>query len=489
MSNPSWTNGGDGTAVGSTTFFGISVDTSVHANRYAFLVFALFVGCLLSVASLRRGRVGRRLIAVKTNERAAAALGISVVEAKLYAFGLAAAIAGLAGALIGFQNSTVVYDPYTPTQSILAVAYAVIGGVGYVIGPMFGAMFAAGGLGNYIFDLLIAGIDKWVALIGGVSLLIILLSQPQGMARAHIDAGHQLIGRLRRRSASAFRAGSSASEPVDGDATIVAPRTLAVKGLTVRFGGVTAVNDVSLKVSPGEVVGLIGPNGAGKTTVIDAVTGFVSQECGDIVLEDQRIERWPAHKRARAGVSRSFQSLELFEDITVRENLRTASDTRDLRGYLSNLIAPGNKPLPAAARAAIREFQLEPYLEMLPTDLPYGRRRLVAVARAVASEPSILLLDEPAAGLDDTETRELGELVRRLADSWGIGVLVVEHDMSFVMDTCDRVVVLDFGNEIATGTTDDIASDSRVIAAYLGEAVDDDLSEDGIEQPAGGSAP
>jgi ABC-type branched-subunit amino acid transport system ATPase component len=168
----------------------------------------------------------------------------------------------------------------------------------------------------------------------------------------------------------------------------------------------------------------------------------------------------------------------------VRDNLRTASDSRDRLAYVSNLVASRNEALAPAAIAAIREFQLEPYLDMLPADLPYGRRRLVAVARAVATGPSILLLDEPAAGLDETETSELAALVRRLARAWGIGVLVIEHDMTFVMSTCDRIVVLDFGQEIGRGTPAEVATDQRVIAAYLGEEIDADVATavaDGLE--------
>jgi ABC-type branched-subunit amino acid transport system ATPase component len=229
---------------------------------------------------------------------------------------------------------------------------------------------------------------------------------------------------------------------------------------------------------------LIGPNGAGKTTMIDAVTGFVRASSGRMTIGGREIHGWSAHRRARAGLSRSFQSLELFEDMTVRDNLRTASDSRDRLAYVSNLVASRNEALAPAAIAAIREFQLEPYLDMLPADLPYGRRRLVAVARAVATGPSILLLDEPAAGLDETETSELAALVRRLARAWGIGVLVIEHDMTFVMSTCDRIVVLDFGQEIGRGTPAEVATDQRVIAAYLGEEIDADVATavaDGLE--------
>ncbi len=246
------------------------------------------------------------------------------------------------------------------------------------------------------------------------------------------------------------------------------PAVLEVRELTVRFGGVVAVSDVSFAVHPGEVVGLIGPNGAGKTTIIDAITGFVRPTTGSIVLDDVAIESWGPSRRARAGIGRSFQSLELFDDMTVYDNLRAGSEARDSFAYVTDLARPGDPPLGPAAVAAVKEFDLEDDLDRLPTELAFGRRRLVAIARAIAGAPSVLLLDEPAAGLDDTETLELGHLITRLAKEWGIAVLLVEHDVGLVLSVCDRVEALDFGRSIASGTPTEIAVDDAVIVAYLG---------------------
>jgi sulfate-transporting ATPase len=255
------------------------------------------------------------------------------------------------------------------------------------------------------------------------------------------------------------------------DVEPVAGATLAIKNLTVRFGVVVAVDDVSMEVRPGEVVGLIGPNGAGKTTLIDAVTGFVPAGGGSIALEDRRIDRLNATKRARLGLRRSFQSLELFDDISVEENIRAGSDLRASRlSWLTDLFWPGRHDLTPTAVAAVREFELEPHLDATPEELPYGRRRLVGIARTVASGPSVVLLDEPAAGLDENETAELARLIRRLADERNMGVLLVEHDVSLVMSICDRVVVIDFGSVIASGTPAEIGDDQVVRDAYLGHA-------------------
>jgi sulfate-transporting ATPase len=229
-----------------------------------------------------------------------------------------------------------------------------------------------------------------------------------------------------------------------------------------------------LIVQPGEVLGLIGPNGAGKTTLIDAVTGF-ARSTGAIRLNGREIGRWSPRRRARNGLGRTFQNLELFEAMTVRDNLRAASERRDALAYLTDLVRPGRSPLSPETLALVQEFALEDDLDRRPGDLPYGRRRLVGIARAVAMRPSVLLLDEPAAGLDDAETEELGRLIVRLANEWGLAVLLVEHDVSLVLSVCDRVAVLDQGKQLASGTPSEITEDPAVISAYLGPSPSTDV--------------
>jgi sulfate-transporting ATPase len=458
LNNSKRTGGITGTQIGSVRLFGADFDATRHPERYAVLTFVCFVVVALVVANLRRGRAGRRLVAVRTNERAAAALGIDVIGVKLYAFALSAAIAAVGGVLIGYHRPSVVFYPtFSIFESILVIVYGVIGGVGFVVGALLGAALAPGALVATLSGSLLDSASLGQLVLGAL-VVVIVMRLPNGLASVDLN---RFVPWLRRRDEEAL--------VDDHDAPRLAGRTLEARDVAVHFGVVTAVDGVSLTVRPGEVLGLIGPNGAGKTTFIDALTGFVRPASGTVLLDGEPVTRWSARRRAVHGVGRSFQSLELFESMTVRENLRTACDRRDPLAYLTDLVRPGRARLGAAATAVVREFGLEDDLDRRPEDLPYGRRRLVAIARAVAAEPAVLLLDEPAAGLGEADSAELGRLVRRLAHEWGIAVLLVEHDVSLVLAICDRVAVLDFGRLIAEGSPDEVRADAAVITAYLGE--------------------
>lgn len=463
LANPEYTGGFEGTAVGSFELFGIGLDPVSHPRRYGVFCLVAFTVAAVVVANLRRGRAGRRLLAVRANERAAASLGISVVGAKLYAFGLAAAIAALGGILLAFRTRTVLFAPYNLFNSIQVVVQTVLGGIGHIPGALFGAALGASGFISHALHVLLELDQLLVVLLAGLLLVVNLVVAPDGMVPNIVHLLRRLAGGRRR------AAGPVVPEAADGGRERVRPQTLRVSGATVRFGGVVALDDVSLAVEPGRVLGLIGPNGAGKSTLIDLLTGFNAPERGTVELDGHDVTTWSPHRRARAGVGRSFQSLELFDDMTVLDNIRTASDRRDRLAYLSDLVWPRAPKLGAAALAAVQDFELVDDLHRFPPELSYGRRRLVGIARAVAALPSVLLLDEPAAGLDETETRELGRLIRRLADEWGCGVLLVEHDVSLVMRVCDHVVVLDFGREIASGEPEEVRRSREMIRAYLGE--------------------
>ena len=483
LTNPQYT-GGDitGTVVAEPTLFGWRVDFTRHPLRYTAVAGVVFLVCALGVANLRRGRVGRRLIAVRDNERAAASLGLSVVSSKLYAFGVGAALAAVGGALIAFQNLHVSYDQYDVLSSITIVSTTIIGGIGYVTGAAIGGQNATGGIAEQLINHLFS-ITNWFIVVSSALLLLVLRFQSDGAAHRMVTGPEQarikrlagwlgltrLHHKIRPPKVVDPDAPPADLPPLSGAHTRVVPMTLEVRDLRVAFGGVVALAGVDLEVKPGEVVGLIGPNGAGKTTLIDAVTGFVPYR-GTVCLEGTPMDGLSASRRARAGVTRSFQSLELFEDLNVLDNLRTATDRRDAVAWVTAPLRPGADPLTDAGVTAVKDFRLAEVLYKLPEELSFAQRRLTAIARSVAAMPSVLLLDEPGAGLDEWSRAELGRLIRALADEWGMGILLVEHDVKMVLETCDRVVVLQFGSPIATGTPAEVRADPTVITAYLGDA-------------------
>jgi sulfate-transporting ATPase len=469
--NTDYTGGIAGTQVGATKLFGFDISAAPHPARFGIFALGCLVVASLAVGNVRRGRVGRRLIAVRTNERAAAALGMSVPGVKLYAFALSGAIAALGGTLLAFRSTSITYPEFTNLTSITYVGLAVIGGIGYLFGAVAGATLAEGAVWTQIFNAISPGLGRYVPLIGGVSVIVLVLLNQNGLVKEWITQIAFLRSKLRRVLPLAIlepRKPKAIRLPEETAVVRVPARTLEIQNLTVRFGGMTAVDTVSATIRPARILGLIGPNGAGKTTLIDAVTGFTRIAAGTLLLDGEDISGWSPTRRARSGLGRSFQSLELFEDSTVLDNLRSASDPQDRLSYVADLVYPREPPLSGEVVSVIREFHLENDLDRIVENLPYGQRRLLAIARAVALRPSILLLDEPAAGLDDVETRELAHLVRRLADDWGIGVLLVEHDVDFVMSICDELVVLDFGHKISEGALEKVRNDPAVIAAYLG---------------------
>ncbi|CAJ59006.1 MULTISPECIES: ABC transporter permease subunit [Frankia] len=484
--NPRYTGGTEGYQVGAIRVAGLAVDALSFPKRYASLVLAVLVVVALAIVNLRRSRAGRRLIAVRTNERAAAALGISVVGAKLYAFVLGGMIASLGGILLAFHDPVPSFGAFAGLQSVTALQNAVLGGVGATTGPLVGSSFAPETLGQQIFSFLGAKVALYLALASGVGLLFMLTSAPDGLVFLRHRADDRLRALLSERvprrlagfAARRRRATTPAPEPATSEVGGAAgreqhrvpPLALELRGVSVRFGGVAALRELSLRVRPGEIVGLIGPNGAGKSTTIDAITGFTTLAGGEVRLGETRIDGWSRERRARAGLGRSFQSLELFEDLTVLENLQSACDRRDSLAYVTNLVVPDRGRLTPAAWAAVADFGLAPFLDTPVQDLGYAHRRMLAVARAVAGGHSVLLLDEPAAGLGDAQTRELGAVLRRLADERGMAVFLVEHNVDMVLRTCDRVYALDFGSLIGAGTPAEISGLPAVVDAYLGTA-------------------
>ena len=451
FSNGTLTGGLGGMNVGHIHLFGWDIYPVGHPWRYGLVCLggALVSGFL--VATVRRSATGRRLLAVRSNERAAASLGIEPGRFKLYAFAVSAGIAGLGGVLFAFQEPDILFSSFTSLESITLILYVVLAGIGFVTGGVLtGLLFTGGLMGQVAIELFHSG--QLYQAIASLFLVFSIVFNADGLIRINIEQYEWIRGKVverlgrRQPAVPAMAAAGGGRAPVvampadevpaavDGDAGRrvrcgsrrptrrnrsgadlnpvprpergAGPPVLEVSGLTVRFGGVTAISDLSFSIHAGEVVGLIGANGAGKTTVIDAISGFVPRYTGRIRLDGVEMEGHGATERANRGIRRTFQSLELFEDMTVLDNVTTSCEPYSLGNFTRDLVAPVPPELSEEAHIAIDEFHLASELPRRPDELSYGDRKVAAIVRAVAMPSKLLLLDEPTAGLDTVESRE-----------------------------------------------------------------------------------
>ena len=255
---------------------------------------------------------------------------------------------------------------------------------------------------------------------------------------------------------------------------------LETRGLTVTYGGLNANDNVNISVEPGKLTGLIGPNGAGKTTFIDAITGFTKPSSGVVMFDGKEINSLTPDARAKIGLTRTFQSLELFEDLTVRDNLMVAAESPRWYSFITDIFRPGRKTRQVEEQVewALDVIGIGGLAGILPSDLSHGQRKLVSVSRALAARPKVVLLDEPAAGLDTAESQVLGSHLRDFL-SKDITVFLIDHDMGLVLNVCDYIYVLDFGRIIAEGTPSEVRTNPAVISAYLGESAGEEQAREG----------
>jgi ABC-type branched-subunit amino acid transport system ATPase component/ABC-type branched-subunit amino acid transport system permease subunit len=424
---------------------------------------AVFVAAILTL-NLLDSRTGRAIRALRRGHIAAEAFGVSTARAKLFVFIYAAVLAGLSGWLYAHFQRAVNPTPFGIDAGIEYLFIAVVGGAGHVWGAVLGAAIVT--VLKYVLqDALPALFQTRLQLetiVFGMLLVLLLQVAPSGVW-PRLAA---LVPTKRR-----ARDGNSAPLP-QRDKRADARTLLSVKNATKRFGGLAAVNDVSFEVAAGQILALIGPNGAGKSTTFNLVTGVLKPTAGTITFDGKRIDDLTPQAIARLGVARTFQHVKLVGDMSVEENVALGAFLRGRSGPLASMLRLDRSDeagLRGEARKQLARVGLLEAAQLPAASLPLGQQRLVEIARALANDPILLLLDEPAAGLRHREKTELAELLRKLRAE-GVTIVLVEHDMGFVMDIAERIVVLDFGTRIAEGSASEVRANPAVIAAYLGVA-------------------
>ncbi len=457
---------------------GIPAIPKLHVGGWVMRGPSFYVLCLafLALALLfQRNWVasprGRSFQAVRQSEVAAASIGISVQGTKLSGFVLSAGLTGLAGGLFAFHQAYISPDSFEFLQSIFFVLIIIFGGKGTLLGPVVGALCL-----TFLPELL-HRFEQFRLIVYGGLLVAVMYALPEGV----VGACERWLGRQRAGSRPVtHHAGADdpppAAVPVEqvlGQAAGTGGRgLLRLEGLQMQFGGLRAVDGLDLEVQRGTIHALIGPNGAGKTTVVNLITGIYRPTAGRIVVDGQVVNGWPPHAVARAGVTRTFQNLQLFGQMSALDNVLAGSYLSSQSGLMDAAMRTprlrrDERALGAAALTLLRETGLGHHAQTIATTLPYGQQRVLEIARALAVRPTLLLLDEPAAGLNSQEIQVIDGLIRRIRD-WGVTVLLIEHHMDLVMEVSDLVTVLDYGVKIAEDTPDEVQKDDRVIEAYLG---------------------
>ena len=424
---------------------------SIGERGIAVTAILVMIVALALYKRLAQSGWGLAMRAVRDSETAAGAMGVNALAIRTLAFTVSAVLAGVAGSLFASATTFVAPSTFTFFQSILLVLVVVIGGAERTYGPVIGAAIVVG------LPEVLSGFAEYRVLLFGVLLLAVLLYAPGGIAGA-------LARRLARPRAD------DAAAPVSAQLLFAAggaKPALELSEISIAFGGLRAVSDVSARVEGGMVTSIIGPNGAGKTTLLNVICGFYKPASGSVRLGDDELAGAPAFRVARAGIARTFQSPQLFARMTVLENLLVAMQRGELGSPLSELASAPTGAAVQKARALLSYVGYGGSVHRLAGDLPHNDKRLLEIARALALRPSILMLDEPAAGLNTLDKTSLAKLLRRIADT-GVAVVLIEHDMSLVMGISGEIIVLDAGKQLTHGRPEVVRNDKSVIAAYLG---------------------
>ena len=405
---------------------------------------------------------------IREDELAAACVGINTTYYKVLAFVIGAFFAGVAGALFAHDPSQRYINPDTFKfmKSIEAVVMVIVGGMG----SLTGSVFAAGVL--TALPELLRSIGEYRMVLYALLLIVMMLVRPQGLL-----GSWELTWRRRREMPLEPLPANAPRASAGSDAVL-----LQLRNCTMQFGGLVAVRDFHLQLRDGELVGLIGPNGAGKTTVFNIITGVYQPTAGEIWLGGVRLNGQPPHRIAQMGIARTFQNIRLVKELSVLDNVRAAFVHQAGYSFWAAVLAlphqeARERAIEQRCAALLHLFGLHERMHEKAKNLPYGDQRRLEIVRALALSPKVLLLDEPAAGMNPAETQGLMHLIKHLNEAWGLTILLIEHDMRVVMGICQRVIVMDFGEIISEGSPEQIRRDPKVIAAYLGEPLE-------VEAPA-----